>query len=80
MAASFFPDGVETRTLYYLKDKSLIQFNHKEWQKNTAPPMAKEIVSYIDDKGIFLTYERSVKLEQDEKPGDKPPCSVEFAA
>lgn len=69
IGTSMFPPGAETRSIFYYVDGQLAQYKFREWQQETNPPRAKEIICYLDDDGIFLAQQRTIELGPGSNPG-----------
>lgn len=69
IGTSMFPPGAETRSIFYFLDGRLAQYKFREWQQETNPPRAREIICYLDDDGIFLAQERTIELSPGGNPG-----------
>lgn len=67
--SSAFLDGGETRDYYFFREGKPVQFKHREWYRDHEPPTAKEILAYMEGDQVISLEERSIVLEQGQKPG-----------
>lgn len=69
LVTTLHPPDQETRDFYFFNEKGqLVMHKHREWLKLTHPPVAREVVCYLDEKGVFYTMDRKMELGLGDNP------------
>ena len=69
LVTTLYPPDAEFRDFYFFDENGkIVMHKHREWMKLTHPPLAKEVVCYMDDAGVFYTMERRMELGLGDNP------------
>ncbi len=69
VSTTFYEGDKETKTQWFVKDGQLVLVKHREWKREGNPPYARELWCFLEDGKVFFSVDRSVDLEQGQKPG-----------
>lgn len=70
VVANFFPDSMQLRYVFYLKNGQLAFVRDRHWE-TTAKPWSRETLSYLENGEIFCAFERRADLT-----ANMPPTAV----
>ena len=67
VVANFFPDSMQLRYVFYLKDGQLAFVRDRHWEI-TRTPWSRETLSYLENGEVFCAFERRANLAPNQPP------------